>query len=204
MGTSSFLLLTLLLLAPTFALHTFFYPNHMILVMLQIADISHAPSEQPALAAVVAAHAEVARCAKWVVELDRCHAAMEAGYHAGLFQVLGAEQMAKNDLLLGVPGPIGRKPSATGEASEAQAVANSCLEAAAEAVVVPALAVAGGDAEARGGFVQPSGLTTAAAAEVASLAPATVPVVTGETDRWAPCRAALQDMLMTPSNGAGL
>ena len=37
------------------------------------------------------------------VELDRCAAAAEAGYAVGLFKVLGAETMAKNDLLVGVP-----------------------------------------------------------------------------------------------------
>jgi hypothetical protein len=37
------------------------------------------------------------------VELDRCAAAAEAGYAVGLFKVLGADSMAKNDLLVGLP-----------------------------------------------------------------------------------------------------
>jgi len=39
------------------------------------------------------------------VELDRCAAAAEAGYAVGLFKVLAAETMAKNDLLVGVKMP---------------------------------------------------------------------------------------------------
>jgi hypothetical protein len=39
------------------------------------------------------------------VELDRCAAAAEAGYAVGLFKVLAAETMAKNDLLVGVKLP---------------------------------------------------------------------------------------------------
>lgn len=37
------------------------------------------------------------------VELDRCAAAAEAGYAVGLYKVLGADTMAKNDLLVGLP-----------------------------------------------------------------------------------------------------
>jgi len=37
------------------------------------------------------------------VELDRCAAAAEAGYAVGLFKVLQADTMAKNDLLVGMP-----------------------------------------------------------------------------------------------------
>lgn len=37
------------------------------------------------------------------VELDRCVAAAEAGYAVGLFKVLQADTMAKNDLLVGLP-----------------------------------------------------------------------------------------------------
>jgi hypothetical protein len=37
------------------------------------------------------------------VELDRCAAAAEAGYAVGLFKVLCADSMAKNDLLVGLP-----------------------------------------------------------------------------------------------------
>lgn len=37
------------------------------------------------------------------VELDRCVAAAEAGYAVGLFKVLQAVTMAKNDLLVGLP-----------------------------------------------------------------------------------------------------
>jgi hypothetical protein len=37
------------------------------------------------------------------VELDRCVAAAEAGYAVGLFKVLQANTMAKNDLLVGLP-----------------------------------------------------------------------------------------------------
>lgn len=39
------------------------------------------------------------------VELDRCIAAAEAGYAVGLFKVLQADSMAKNDLLVGLPLP---------------------------------------------------------------------------------------------------
>lgn len=39
------------------------------------------------------------------VELDRCAAAAEAGYAVGLFKVLQADTMAKNDLLVGLPLP---------------------------------------------------------------------------------------------------
>jgi hypothetical protein len=51
----------------------------------------------------LAARAEVARCAKRAVELDRAHAAAQEGYMALLLEVLGAQEMAKTDLLLGVP-----------------------------------------------------------------------------------------------------
>ena len=37
------------------------------------------------------------------MELDRCAAAAEAGYAVGLFKVLQAASMAKNDLLVGLP-----------------------------------------------------------------------------------------------------
>jgi hypothetical protein len=37
------------------------------------------------------------------VELDRCAAAAESGYAVGLFKVLSADSMAKNDLLVGLP-----------------------------------------------------------------------------------------------------
>lgn len=42
------------------------------------------------------------------VELDRCAAAAEAGgYAVGLFKVLQAHTMAKNDLLIGLPATLG-------------------------------------------------------------------------------------------------
>lgn len=52
------------------------------------------------------------------VELDRCAAAAEAGYAVGLFKVLGAETMAKNDLLVGIP--------AAGKTHPGGAVADGC------------------------------------------------------------------------------
>eukprot|EP00983_Pelagomonas_calceolata_P015760 500092-Pelagomonas_calceolata.AAC.2 len=58
-------------------------------------------------AAIQAAEAaeEQHRCrlCKLTVELDRVVAAQEAGYVAGLFAMLHAEEMAKSDLLVGIP-----------------------------------------------------------------------------------------------------
>ena len=48
--------------------------------------------------------AAIAGTCKLHVELDRNEAAREAGYRVALCKVLRHEQMAKNDLLLGVPG----------------------------------------------------------------------------------------------------
>lgn len=39
-----------------------------------------------------------------MIELDRNAAAEEEGYACGLFRVLGAEEMAKGDIIVGVPG----------------------------------------------------------------------------------------------------
>lgn len=65
-------------------------------------------------------------CLRRFVELDRCAAAAEHGYAVGLFKVLGAESMAKNDLLVGLPAarkvgfghiavPIPSSPAAAGD-----------------------------------------------------------------------------------------
>jgi hypothetical protein len=70
----------------------------------QVADIAHAPAEQAQLAEALQARAHVAAAAKAAIELDRNAAAEEAGYVTGLFKVLGAAEMAKNDLIVGVPG----------------------------------------------------------------------------------------------------
>jgi hypothetical protein len=56
------------------------------------------------------------------VELDRCAAAAEAGYAVGLFKVLGADSMAKNDLLVGLPQ---QAAAAAASASELAAAAGS-------------------------------------------------------------------------------
>lgn len=58
------------------------------------------------------------------VELDRCAAAAEAGYAVGLFKVLQADTMAKNDLLVGMPLHMtacgeGQRQSRTAEHSDA-------------------------------------------------------------------------------------
>lgn len=56
------------------------------------------------------------------VELDRCAAAAEAGYAVGLFKVLQADTMAKNDLLVGLPLPRSQ-PEAMAQAGSAAAAA---------------------------------------------------------------------------------
>jgi hypothetical protein len=57
-----------------------------------------------ALADALRARAGAAASAKAVIELDRNAAAEEeGGYATGLLRVLGAEGMAKGDLLVGVP-----------------------------------------------------------------------------------------------------
>lgn len=73
----------------------------------QVADSFHAPNEQPELAAALQARAGSADLCKACVEADRCQAAREGGYAAGLFKVLGWQDMAKNDLLVGLPGGEG-------------------------------------------------------------------------------------------------
>jgi len=47
--------------------------------------------------------AGVGELCKRCVEVDRCEAAREQGFAVGLFKVKGAEEMAKSDLLVGVP-----------------------------------------------------------------------------------------------------
>ncbi|KAF8067179.1 hypothetical protein HT031_002226 [Scenedesmus sp. PABB004] len=78
-------------------------PEAHFRTMARVADIAHAPADQAALGAALAARAAVADSCKRFVELDRCAAAAEAGFAVGLFKVIGAEAMAKNDLLVGVP-----------------------------------------------------------------------------------------------------
>jgi hypothetical protein len=68
-----------------------------------VADVCHSPAEQQLLTGPLAARADVARRAKRAVELDRAHAAAQEGYLSLLLEVLGAQEMAKTDLLLGVP-----------------------------------------------------------------------------------------------------
>ena len=155
------------------------FPHHRLYSTLQVADICHAPSEQAALAAALAAHAEVARRAKWVVELDRCHAAMEAGYCTALVQVLGAEDMAKNDLLIGVPGPPGTDAAAAAPAAMAEAGEGGREQT-------------GGGGLASAAAAGPAGGPQRAAAAAGEAAAA---VDDKDADRWAPCRAALQEVL---------
>jgi hypothetical protein len=60
------------------------------------------------------------------VELDRCAAAAEAGYAVGLFKVLQADSMAKNDLLVGLPLPQSQlQPGATTQSGSATAAASA-------------------------------------------------------------------------------
>eukprot|EP00775_Hariotina_reticulata_P004667 gene4667-4920_t len=86
----------------------------------QVADGTHAPSEQLQLADALGHRAIVADLCKRFVELDRCAAAAEAGYAVGLFKVLSAETMAKNDLLVGLK-LTGLKPPAADVAVEQDA-----------------------------------------------------------------------------------
>jgi hypothetical protein len=64
------------------------------------------------------------------VELDRCAAAAEAGYAVGLFKVLGADSMAKNDLLVGLPSA----PAAAAAAAAALAGSGSTTASCGDAV----------------------------------------------------------------------
>ncbi|WIA32814.1 hypothetical protein OEZ86_005996 [Tetradesmus obliquus] len=80
--------------------------------MARVADIAHAPADQALLGEVLAQRAAVADSCKRFVELDRCAAAAEAGYAVGLFKVLGADSMAKNDLL-GTAAPTAASTSSS-------------------------------------------------------------------------------------------
>jgi hypothetical protein len=57
------------------------------------------------------------------VELDRCVAAAEAGYAVGLFKVLQADTMAKNDLLVGLPTAAAVAAAAAATTHESAAAA---------------------------------------------------------------------------------
>ena len=79
----------------------------------KVADIAHAPAEAAQLAEALAARAHVAAAAKRAIEADRNAAMREAGgYATALMRVLGADEMAKGDLIVGVP------PLATPAAAE--------------------------------------------------------------------------------------
>lgn len=71
---------------------------------LQIADVHHSQAELASLTSELALQrAAIASACKLHVELDRCEAAREAGYHVALAKVLHSGQQAKSDLLLGLP-----------------------------------------------------------------------------------------------------
>jgi hypothetical protein len=76
-------------------------------------------------AAAAAAHVVLCR----FVELDRCAAAAEAGYAVGLFKVLGADSMAKNDLLVGLPYAPAAAPAAAAVAGSSGSTSLSCGDA---------------------------------------------------------------------------
>ncbi len=80
-----------------------------------MADAFASPNEEAALPAPVRARAAASALCKRFVELDRCQAAAEEGYAVGLFKVLGAQEMAKNDLRVGVPCAGAREAGAWGE-----------------------------------------------------------------------------------------
>lgn len=117
-------------------MHCVFLPMHPM--RPQVADIAHAPAEQRQLADALQARAHVAAAAKTCIELDRNAAAQEAGYITGLFKVLGAEVMAKNDLIIGIPGDRGEDGVARWRAAR-----EVCAAAAAAAVGVAGGAWAG-------------------------------------------------------------
>ena len=70
---------------------------------MQVADTSHSAADQQLLSGPLSARVDVARRAKHVVELDRAHAAAEEGYVTAVLEVMGARDMAKAELLVGVP-----------------------------------------------------------------------------------------------------
>jgi hypothetical protein len=80
--------------------------------------------------------AVAALCVCRFVELDRCAAAAEAGYAVGLFKVLGADSMAKNDLLVGLPyaatTPATAPPAAAAAAAAAATASHAAVQSAAE------------------------------------------------------------------------
>lgn len=81
------------------------------------------------------------------VELDRCAAAAEAGYAVGLFKVLQADTMAKNDLLVGLPLPLPADTAAAGNADASAGVVDGVDSAVAatagDAIAASAAGVAG-------------------------------------------------------------
>lgn len=101
-----------------------------------------------------------AGCNRRFVELDRCAAAAEAGYAVGLFKVLQADSMAKNDLLVGLPLPLTpgavvdscAQPAAAAASAGAPAVTATPTDAS-SADAPAAAAGEGGDAEAAAGCV---------------------------------------------------
>ncbi|KAF6255366.1 hypothetical protein COO60DRAFT_215250 [Scenedesmus sp. NREL 46B-D3] len=113
-------------------------PEQQFRVMARVADIAHAPADQVLLGEALAQRAAVADTCKRFVELDRCAAAAEAGYAVGLFKVLGADSMAKNDLLLGLPLAAG-SAAAVAAAAAAAVTANNGA-----AAIETATAVGGG------------------------------------------------------------
>jgi hypothetical protein len=128
-------------------------PERHFATLAKVADVAHAPAELPKLAEALQQRASVSdtckRCAlahqRWphslacsgclsrcapaglsacrFVELDRCAAAAEAGYAVGLFKVLQAASMAKNDLLVGLP-----LHATAGAAAGAAEVATSTID----------------------------------------------------------------------------
>lgn len=99
-------------------------PETHFKIMAKVADVSHAPTDRAELADALQQRMHVADMCKRFVELDRCAAAAEAGYAVGLFKVLQADSMAKNDLLVGLPLPQSLpQPGAVTQAGRAAAAA---------------------------------------------------------------------------------